>query len=42
MKELKVRETIKCLLGTDDDFSNKFTQLFSEVKQRYQKEFDEL
>ena len=42
MKELKVGETLKCLLGTNDDFSNKFTQLLSEVKQGYQKEFDEI
>ena len=37
-----IGETLKCLLGIDEDFSNKFTQLLSEVKQRYQKEFDEL
>ena len=37
-----IRETLKCLLGIDEDFSNKFTQILSEVKQRYQKEFDEL
>ena len=43
MKEIKIGETLKCLLGKDDDFSNKFTQLLSEVKQRYyQKEFDEI
>ena len=32
MKELKIGETLKCLLGTDEDFSNKFTQLLSKVK----------
>lgn len=37
-----IGETLKYLLGIDEDFSNKFTQLISEVKQRYQKEFDEL
>lgn len=37
-----IGETLKCLLGIDEDFSNKFSQLLSEVKQRYQKEFDEL
>lgn len=37
-----IGETLKCLLGADEDFSNEFTQLISEVKQRYQKEFDEL
>lgn len=37
-----IGETLKCLLGIDEDFSNKFTQLLSEVKQRYQKEFDEI
>ena len=37
-----IGETLKCLLGIDEYFSNKFTQLISEVKQRYQKEFDEL
>lgn len=37
-----IEETLKCLLGIDEDFCNKFTQLLSEVKQRYQKEFDEL
>ena len=42
MKELKVGETLKCLLGTDEDFSNKFKQPLNETKQRLQKEFDEL
>ena len=37
-----IGETLKRLLEIDEDFSNKFTQLLSEVKQRYQKEFDEL
>ena len=37
-----IGETLKCLLGIDEYFSNKFTQLISEVKQGYQKEFDEL
>lgn len=34
--------TLKYLLDIDEDFSNKFTQLISEVKQSYQKEFDEI
>ena len=37
-----IGETLKHLLDIDEDFSNKFTQLLSEVKQRYQKEFDEI
>ena len=37
-----IGESLKRLLEIDKDFSNKFTQLLSEVKQRYQKEFDEL
>lgn len=37
-----IGETLKRLLGADEDFSNEFTQLISEVKQKYQKEFDEL
>ena len=37
-----IGETLKRLLGADEDFNNEFTQLLSEVKQRYQKEFDEL
>ena len=37
-----IGETLKYLLDIDEDFSNKFTQLISEVKYRYQKEFDEL
>lgn len=37
MKELKVGETLKYLLDIDEDLSNKFTQLLSEVKHRYQK-----
>lgn len=37
-----IGETLKYLLGIDEDFSNKFTQLLSEVKKRYQKEFDEI
>lgn len=37
-----IRETLKYLLDIDEDFSNKYTQLLSEVKQRYQKEFDEI
>lgn len=37
-----IGETLKYLLDIDEDFSNKFTQLISEVKQKYQKEFDEL
>lgn len=37
-----IGETLKCLLKIDEDFSNKFTQLLLEVKQRYRKELDEL
>lgn len=37
-----IGETLKYLFDIDEDFNNKFTQLISEVKQRYQKEFDEL
>lgn len=37
-----IGESLKRLLEIDKDFSNKFTQLISEVKYRYQKEFDEL
>ena len=37
-----IGETLKYLFDIDKDFSNKFTQLLSEVKQRYQKEFDEI
>lgn len=37
-----IGETLKCLLGIDEDFCNKFTQLVLEEKQRFQKEFDEL
>ena len=37
-----IGETLKYLFDIDEDFSNKFTQLLSEVKQSYQKEFDEL
>ena len=37
-----IGETLKCLLRNDDDFSNKFTELLKETKQRLQKEFDEL
>lgn len=37
-----IGETLKYLFDTDEDFSNKYTQLLSEVKQRYQKEFDEI
>lgn len=37
-----IGETLKYLLDIDEDFSNKYTQLLSEVKQRYQKEFDEI
>ena len=33
-----IGETLKCLLGIDEYFSNKFTQLISEVKQRVQPE----
>lgn len=37
-----VGETLKYLLNRDEDFYYKFRQLISEVKQRFQKEFDEL
>ena len=37
-----IGETLKYLFDIDEDFSNKFTQRLSEVKRRYQKEFDEL
>lgn len=37
-----IGETLKYLLREDKDFGNKFTQLLLEVKQRYQKEFDEI
>lgn len=37
-----IGKTLKDLLKVDGDFSNKYTQILSEVKQRYQKEFDEL
>ena len=37
-----IGETLKYLLDRDEDLCHKFIQLLSEVKQRYQKEFDEL
>ena len=37
-----IGETLKYLFDIDEDFSNKFIQLLSEVKQSFQKEFDEL
>lgn len=37
-----IGETLKRLLELNEDFSDKFTQLVSEVKQKYQKEFDEI
>ena len=37
-----IGETLKYLFDIDEDFNNKFIQLLSEVKQSYQKEFDEL
>ncbi len=37
-----IGETLKYLLDIDEDFNNKFTQLISEIKQRFQKEFDEI
>ena len=40
--DVLIGETLKYLFDIDEDFSNKFIQLLSEVKQSYQKEFDEL
>lgn len=37
-----VGEILKYLLNRDEDFCHKFMQLISEVKQRFQKEFDEI
>ena len=37
-----IGETLRYLFDIDENFSNKFTQLLSEVKQSYQKEFDEI
>ena len=34
--------TFNTFNNVDENFSNKFTQLLSEVKHRYQKEFDEI
>ncbi len=37
-----IGETLKYLLNRDEDFCYKFRQLLSEVKTRFQKEFDEI
>lgn len=37
-----IGEILKDLLNRDEDFRHKFIQLLSEVKQRFQKEFDEI
>lgn len=37
-----IGETLKYLLDRDENFYYEFRQLLSEVKQRYQKEFDEI
>ena len=39
---LDVGETLIYLLDKDEDFFCKFKQLLLEVKQRFQKEFDEI
>lgn len=37
-----IGKILKDLLCRDEDFRHKFIQLLSEVKQRFQKEFDEI